>query len=71
MVIPSFAVSRGMTRKSLACYYFTNGRPAEEVTGTLNAVQARKRTDFQPCTTDAGFRGYTAADHLRNIGKLR
>jgi hypothetical protein len=29
----SLACPEGMTRKSLALYYFTNGRPAEEVSG--------------------------------------
>ena len=28
----------GMTRKSLALYYFSNGRPAEEITGTHSTV---------------------------------
>ena len=38
----------GMTRKSLALYYFTNGRPAEEVTGEHSTLfKARKEDDFQ------------------------
>ncbi len=33
---------QGMTRKSLALYYYTNGRPAEEISGTHSTVfQAR------------------------------
>jgi hypothetical protein len=29
---------QGMTRKSLALYYFSNGRPAEEVTGEHSTI---------------------------------
>jgi Rps23 Pro-64 3,4-dihydroxylase Tpa1-like proline 4-hydroxylase len=37
----------GMTRKSLALYYFTNGRPAEEVTGEHSTLfRARDEKDF-------------------------
>ena len=37
----------GMTRKSLALYYFTNGRPAEEVTGQHSTLfRARDAKDF-------------------------
>jgi hypothetical protein len=39
----------GMMRKSLTLYYFSNGRPAEEVTGANSTLfQARKETDFNP-----------------------
>jgi 2OG-Fe(II) oxygenase superfamily len=39
----------GMTRKSLALYYFTNGRPAEEVTGEHSTIfKARHADDFKP-----------------------
>jgi 2OG-Fe(II) oxygenase superfamily len=39
----------GMTRKSLALYYFTNGRPASEVSGTHSTMfRARDATDFRP-----------------------
>jgi Rps23 Pro-64 3,4-dihydroxylase Tpa1-like proline 4-hydroxylase len=39
----------GMTRKSLALYYFSNGRPAEEVTGEHSTVfRAREADDFKP-----------------------
>jgi Rps23 Pro-64 3,4-dihydroxylase Tpa1-like proline 4-hydroxylase len=39
----------GMTRKSLALYYFTNGRPAEEVSGEHSTVfRARDAADFRP-----------------------
>jgi Rps23 Pro-64 3,4-dihydroxylase Tpa1-like proline 4-hydroxylase len=39
----------GMTRKSLALYYFTNGRPASEVSGTHSTVfRARDAADFRP-----------------------
>lgn len=42
----------GMTRKSLALYYFSNGRPAEEVSGSHSTLfQARKPDDFQPTTS--------------------
>jgi hypothetical protein len=38
-----------MTRKSLALYYFSNGRPAEEITGTHSTVfQARPTREFSP-----------------------
>lgn len=37
----------GMTRKSLALYYFSNGRPAEELSGEHSTLfQARKPDDF-------------------------
>jgi hypothetical protein len=38
----------GMTRKSLALYYYTNGRPAEEVTGEKHSTlfQARRDGEF-------------------------
>ena len=39
----------GMTRKSLALYYFSNGRPAEEVTGEHSTLfRARDEKDFAP-----------------------
>ena len=39
----------GMTRKSLALYYFTNGRPAEEVTGEHSTVfRERQANEFKP-----------------------
>jgi Rps23 Pro-64 3,4-dihydroxylase Tpa1-like proline 4-hydroxylase len=39
----------GMTRKSLALYYFTNGRPAEEVSGEHSTLfKARAPDDFKP-----------------------
>jgi 2OG-Fe(II) oxygenase superfamily len=38
----------GMTRKSMALYYFSNGRPAEEVTGEHSTVfRARNEEDFR------------------------
>ena len=37
------------SRKSLALYYFSNGRPAEETTGEHSTLfQARSEQDFQP-----------------------
>lgn len=37
----------GMTRKSLALYYFSNGRPAEEVSGSHSTLfKERSGTDF-------------------------
>jgi hypothetical protein len=39
----------GMTRKSLALYYFSNGRPAEEVTGEHSTLfRARHEKDLRP-----------------------
>jgi hypothetical protein len=39
----------GMTRKSLALYYFTNGRPAEEITGRHSTIfRAREEGEFEP-----------------------
>jgi hypothetical protein len=39
----------GMTRKSLALYYFSNGRPAEEITGEHSTIfKAREKREFQP-----------------------
>jgi hypothetical protein len=41
----------GVTRKSLALYYFTNGRPAEEVTGDHSTIfRARGPEDLRPTT---------------------
>jgi hypothetical protein len=38
-----------MTRKSLALYYFTNGRPAEEVSGLHSTIfRARGPDDLRP-----------------------
>ena len=38
-----------MTRKSLALYYFTNGRPAEEVSGSHTTIfRARDAEDLRP-----------------------
>jgi Rps23 Pro-64 3,4-dihydroxylase Tpa1-like proline 4-hydroxylase len=39
----------GMTRKSMALYYFSNGRPAEEITGDHSTLfRARDKDDFKP-----------------------
>jgi hypothetical protein len=39
----------GMTRKSLALYYFSNGRPAEEISGAHSTLfQPRSGDDFKP-----------------------
>lgn len=39
----------GMTRKSLALYYFTNGRPAEEITGEHSTIfRGRPDEKFKP-----------------------
>jgi 2OG-Fe(II) oxygenase superfamily len=52
------ACPEGMTRKSLALYYFTNGRPASEVSGAHSTIfRARGPEDFRP----------SAAQRLRNI----
>jgi hypothetical protein len=48
----------GMTRKSLALYYFSNGRPAEELSGEHSTLfKARSKADFRP----------TARQKLRNV----
>jgi len=50
----------GMTRKSLALYYFSNGRPAHEVTGVHSTLfKARSETDFRP----------TAGQRLRSVAR--
>jgi hypothetical protein len=39
----------GWTRRSLALYYFSNGRPAEEISGDHSTLfQARDAEDFKP-----------------------
>jgi hypothetical protein len=39
----------GMTRKSLALYYFSNGRPADEVSGDHSTLfRARSAEEFRP-----------------------
>jgi len=39
----------GMSRKSLALYYFSNGRPAEEITGGHSTIfRPRNENDFRP-----------------------
>ena len=49
-----------MTRKSLALYYFSNGRPAEEVTGEHSTLfQARTKREFNP----------TLNQRLRNLAR--
>jgi 2OG-Fe(II) oxygenase superfamily len=51
---------QGMTRKSLALYYFSNGRPAEEVSGEHSTLfRARDATDFKP----------TAGQRLRALAR--
>ena len=50
----------GMTRKSLALYYFSNGRPAEEISGDHSTLfRARHADEFKP----------TAAQRLRGIAR--
>jgi hypothetical protein len=50
----------GMTRKSLALYYFSNGRPAEEIAGRHSTLfQERTPQDFKP----------TFAQRLRGVAK--
>jgi hypothetical protein len=39
----------GMTRKSMALYYFSNGRPAEEISGEHTTIfRPRHQGDFRP-----------------------
>ena len=40
----------GMTRKSLALYYYTNGRPSEEITGAHSTVFKARPEDEQRIT---------------------
>jgi len=50
----------GFTRKSLALYYFTNGRPADEATGEHSTIfQARGPEDLRP----------TAAQRVRQLAR--
>jgi 2OG-Fe(II) oxygenase superfamily len=50
----------GMTRKSLALYYFSNGRPAEEISGEHSTLfRARYHGEFKP----------TAAQRLRRLAR--
>jgi hypothetical protein len=50
----------GMTRKSLALYYFTNGRPAEEISGEHSTIfRDRHQGDFR----------LTTKQRLRNLAK--
>jgi len=43
------ACPAGMTRKSLALYYFSNGRPAEEISGDHSTLfRARVHEEFKP-----------------------
>ena len=49
-----------MTRKSLALYYFSNGRPAEEITGEHSTLfQARNKREFE----------LTLNQRLRNLAR--
>ena len=65
----------GMTRKSLALYYFTNGRPAEEVSADHSTIfQPRGPGDLRPTMTQRASK--LAHDLLppilmRQLGKLR
>jgi Rps23 Pro-64 3,4-dihydroxylase Tpa1-like proline 4-hydroxylase len=50
----------GMTRKSLALYYFSNGRPAEEISGEHSTLfRARDEQDFRP----------TFSQRMRKLGR--
>jgi hypothetical protein len=50
----------GITRKSLALYYFSNGRPAEEVSGEHSTIfRARHQGEFK----------LTPAQRLRKIAR--
>jgi Rps23 Pro-64 3,4-dihydroxylase Tpa1-like proline 4-hydroxylase len=50
----------GMTRKSLALYYFTNGRPAEEISGAHSTIfRDRHEGEFR----------LTPRQRLRNLAK--
>ena len=56
----------GMTRKSLALYYFSNGRPAEEVSGEHSTLfRARHEQDLKPTMNQRLRR--TAEDFLPPI----
>jgi hypothetical protein len=56
----------GMSRKSLALYYFTNGRPAEEVTGAHSTIFRTRREDEYRPTFNQRLRS-VAADLLPPI----
>lgn len=64
----------GMTRKSLALYYFSNGRPAEEISGEHSTIfRAREANEFR-LTFNQRLRGFVR-DLLppivtRNIRKI-
>jgi len=65
----------GMTRKSLALYYFTNGRPAEEVSGTHSTLFKARPDDVVSSSIGQRMRRI-ARDVLppiitRTIDKLR
>jgi len=50
----------GMTRKSLALYYFSNGRPSDEVIGQHSTIfRARHESDFRS----------SAGQRLRNLAR--
>jgi Rps23 Pro-64 3,4-dihydroxylase Tpa1-like proline 4-hydroxylase len=56
----------GMSRKSLALYYFSNGRPAEEISGEHSTIfKAREKSEFRP-TFNQRLRGI-AKDFLPPI----
>lgn len=56
----------GMTRKSLALYYFSNGPPADEITGEHSALfRARNEKDLRPTVRQRVSR--MAADFLPPI----
>jgi hypothetical protein len=48
----------GMTRKSLALYYFSNGRPAEETTGEHSTLFRERRADEFKLTTGQRLRNF-------------
>jgi hypothetical protein len=65
----------GMTRKSLALYYFTNGRPAEEVSGDHSTIfRARDPDDLRPTFAQRArklARDLVPPIVARNIGRVR
>jgi hypothetical protein len=56
-----------MTRKSLALYYFSNGRPAEEVTGEHSTIfRSRDEKDFRPTV---GQRTRVFGQRMRDLAR--
>lgn len=64
-----------MTRKSLALYYFTNGRPADEISGEHSTIfRARGPKDLQPTVAQRARKlanDFVPPIIMRQLGKVR